>query len=100
LYHFRSSHLFAHCLLTIAVDLSQKTVLGKNNVCIRVQDTGAGIPDDKKDYIFEKFGQVCSTRTKQAEGTGIGLHLVKLLVALPGGGITLKVSLAKEAPLP
>jgi len=54
-----------------------------------VADTGIGIPKEKQDMIFERFGQVDSSLSRQAEGTGIGLYLVKSFVTLMGGKITL-----------
>lgn len=74
---------------SIAVNLSNRKVHGRKMVCVQVRDTGIGIPEDKKETVFEKFGQVGSTRTRQAEGSGIGLHLVKMLVELLGGEIKL-----------
>jgi PAS domain S-box-containing protein len=47
---------------------------------VAIRDRGIGIPDDKKLIIFERFGQADSSLTRQAEGTGVGLYLVKLLV--------------------
>ena len=64
----------------IVVDLSTKLNKNKRMVCIKVKDQGIGIPKDKHNLIFEQFGQVDSTLTRQAEGTGIGLFLVKLMV--------------------
>jgi signal transduction histidine kinase len=62
----------------------------KNSICIEVKDDGIGIPTDKVDLIFEKFGQVDSSLSRQAEGSGIGLSLVKKFVELLGGSITVK----------
>ena len=56
---------------------------------VEVADTGIGIPKEKQDMIFERFGQVDSSLSRQAEGTGIGLYLVKSFVTLLGGEITL-----------
>lgn len=56
---------------------------------LEVTDTGIGIPADKQDLIFERFGQVDSSLSRQAEGTGIGLYLVKSFVMILGGDITL-----------
>jgi signal transduction histidine kinase/DNA-binding response OmpR family regulator len=50
-----------------------------------VADTGIGIPVEKQDKIFERFYQV--SETHKEVGTGIGLALVKELVALLGGKI-------------
>lgn len=54
---------------------------------IDIKDRGIGIPEDKKIIIFERFGQADTSLTRQAEGTGIGLHLVKLLVESLDGKI-------------
>ncbi|OJU16024.1 MAG: hypothetical protein BGN88_04420 [Clostridiales bacterium 43-6] len=62
----------------------------KDTIVVEVSDTGVGIPKDKREMIFERFGQVDSTFTRQAEGTGIGLSLVKNLVEALDGQITLK----------
>ena len=50
-------------------------------------DTGIGIPKDKHEMIFQRFGQVENNLSRQAEGSGIGLALVKMLVEILGGSI-------------
>lgn len=56
-------------------------------VRISVKDTGIGIPKDKLDMIFDRFGQVDKSLTRNREGSGIGLSLVKTLVEMHGGKI-------------
>jgi len=60
---------------------------GNGKVFISVKDTGPGIPPDKQKKIFERFRQVNSPLTRAAEGTGIGLSLVKSFVELHNGVI-------------
>lgn len=67
-----------------------KLCIVKDNICIEVKDNGIGIPKDKADVIFERFGQVDSSLSRQAEGTGIGLSLVKKLVDVLDGSISVK----------
>ncbi|MFW2491969.1 PAS domain-containing sensor histidine kinase [Clostridium chromiireducens] len=67
----------------------------KGNTCIEVKDNGIGIPQDKVDVIFERFGQVDSSLSRQAEGTGIGLSLVKMFVQALGGSISVKSKVGK-----
>ena len=57
------------------------------NVKIDIKDRGIGIPEDKRSIIFERFGQADTSLTRQAEGMGIGLYLVKLLIDSLGGKI-------------
>jgi signal transduction histidine kinase len=59
-------------------------------VKISVSDTGPGIPDSGLKKIFEDFYRVDSELTKTTGGTGIGLALVKKLVAAMGGAVTAK----------
>lgn len=63
------------------------------NVMISVQDTGVGIPEDKLDIIFERFRQADELLTRRAEGSGIGLSLVKSLVEAHGGTISARSTL-------
>lgn len=72
----------------IAVNIKEDKIL--NKLTISVIDTGIGIPEDKQEVIFERFGQVESSLSRQAEGTGIGLSLVKLLVDAFDGEINVK----------
>lgn len=60
------------------------------NICIKVMDTGRGIPGDKLNFIFERFVQVDKSLTRDHEGSGIGLSLVKCLVELHDGTISVK----------
>ncbi len=64
-------------------------IFDKNDkVFIAVRDTGIGIPKDKINSIFDRFGQVDKTLTRNQEGSGIGLSLVKTLVEMHGGTVS------------
>jgi len=60
-----------------------------DRVIISVKDTGIGIPKEKQDSIFERFVQVDKSTMRKSEGSGIGLSLVKSLVEMHGGIISL-----------
>ncbi|HPG41127.1 MAG TPA: PAS domain S-box protein [bacterium] len=62
----------------------------KKNISISVQDTGIGIAGDKLEIIFEPFKQVEDIYTKTHQGAGLGLSIVKGLVELMEGSITVK----------
>ncbi|MBI6873558.1 PAS domain-containing sensor histidine kinase [Clostridium aciditolerans] len=65
----------------------------ESSVTISVRDTGVGIPEDKLQVIFERFGQVDKTLSRNREGSGIGLSLVKSFVEMHGGKIHAKSKL-------
>jgi len=59
-------------------------------VRIEVIDTGVGIPEEKLNTIFESFSQADASVTRKYGGTGLGLTIVKQLVELQKGSITVK----------
>ncbi|HQE91233.1 MAG TPA: GAF domain-containing protein [Anaerolineae bacterium] len=54
-------------------------------VIMSVEDTGIGIPPDRRQAVFEKFEQVDSSSTRRYGGTGLGLPLSREFVRLHGG---------------
>ncbi len=62
-------------------------------VCVK--DTGIGIPEDKIGLIFESFEQVDRTLSRGAEGSGIGLSLVKKLIDAHNAKIIVKSEVDK-----
>ncbi len=65
-------------------DLSINRVIG-----IAVSDTGIGIPDDRRQEIFEAFQQVDSGASRAYGGTGLGLTISRQLAGMLGGEIQL-----------
>ncbi|XP_038979992.1 probable histidine kinase 2 [Phoenix dactylifera] len=55
-----------------------------------VEDTGKGIPKEKRASVFENYVQVKETTTGGHEGTGLGLGIVQSFVRLMGGEISIK----------
>jgi len=78
--------------------------------CIRVSDTGIGIPKDQQERIFEPFRQVDESITRPYGGVGLGLSIVKRLAitmkgtvkveSKPGQGSSFTVTLPLVEPTP
>lgn len=68
------------------------------NFCIKVRDTGIGIPANKIDSIFEKFSQADSSTSRNYGGTGLGLSISKELAELMGGQVGLE-SIVEEGSI-
>ncbi len=58
----------------------------KASVRFEVEDTGIGIPEDQKEYIFEEFSQIGSPYENK-QGTGLGLSIVRSLVQMMNGTV-------------
>ena len=67
----------------------------KSDVIVSVKDSGVGIPKDKLDIIFDRFGQVNASFNRKNEGSGIGLSIVKNLIEMHGGYIDVKSEIEK-----
>lgn len=59
----------------------------KQEVTLKVADTGYGIPNNQQDKIFTKLFRADNAREKDTEGTGLGLYIVKSIVDNSGGQI-------------
>jgi len=59
----------------------------ENNFFCQVIDTGTGIPDDRKDAIFQRFIQADIYDKRALEGSGLGLAITKSYVEMLGGKI-------------
>ncbi|HET8936723.1 MAG TPA: ATP-binding protein [Polyangiales bacterium] len=64
-----------------------------DHVELEVSDTGTGIPEQELHRVFERFHRVEGARGRSFEGTGIGLALVRELVGLHGGSVSVESEL-------
>ncbi|AOG03952.1 sensory box protein [Bosea sp. RAC05] len=58
-----------------------------DTVEIEVADTGPGVPEDRRQAIFEEFEQADDSSARRHEGTGLGLAIVRRLVGLMEGSV-------------
>lgn len=65
------------------------TNIKEDKVSISVKDNGIGISKEKHDWIFKRFAQEDNSLTRMDEGSGIGLSIVKSLVEMHKGNVTL-----------
>lgn len=72
------------------VILHVKGLNGNQDVQVKVQDSGIGIPQSFRSKIFDRFFQVEDSQTNHTTGTGIGLSLTKELVELMNGTIAVE----------
>ncbi len=68
---------------TISICLNQD----EHSVRFEVHDTGYGIPEDRQDRLFQPFYRPKTNETRDIEGTGLGLHLVKNIIERHKGDI-------------
>jgi PAS domain S-box-containing protein len=60
---------------------------GGGRLRVTVTDTGAGVPADRLDRLFQRFSQVDASVSRQYGGSGLGLAICKRLAELMGGDI-------------
>jgi len=75
----------------ILVSLTQT---GKQ-IVLSVADDGQGIADEEKERIFQRFYRVGSEDTRKTKGTGLGLYIVKTLVEMHNGVISVSNNSSK-----
>ncbi|NOU74618.1 HAMP domain-containing protein [Paenibacillus sp. LMG 31458] len=62
--------------------------LSKEQVSIKIKDTGIGIPEKNKKHIFEPFYRVDKSRSRQVAGAGLGLSIVDSIITKHNGNLT------------
>ena len=64
----------------------------EKHVYLSVEDTGTGIPEELKERVFEPFFRVDKSRSRELGGVGLGLALVREIVRVHDGSITVKAN--------
>ncbi|MEM7182906.1 MAG: ATP-binding protein [Spirochaetota bacterium] len=75
---------------SVSLDVSMQRQGAEEFLQIQVVDTGIGVPEDKQKLIFEAFSQTDESITSKFGGTGLGLNIVKKIVELLEGTLTLQ----------
>ncbi|MFN3997258.1 PAS domain S-box protein [Algoriphagus sp.] len=75
----------------VRISISKEHMQGnQTDIKFVFEDTGIGIPENKRKSIFEAFTQASSSTSRKYGGTGLGLAIVKRLVELHGGEIEVR----------
>ena len=69
-------------------DVTCRVSVGEHIGRVAVTDHGVGIPADRFDRLFTRFGRIITPETSHIPGTGLGLYLSRELARLHGGDIT------------
>ncbi|CAL9750172.1 unnamed protein product [Musa acuminata subsp. burmannicoides] len=89
-----SRNAFNPLLRWISKDQRDQSLIQNDNslieIVIEVDDTGMGIPREKRAFVFENYVQVKESSNRDYEGTGLGLGIVQSYVRLMGGEIKIQ----------
>ena len=81
----------------VDVDISARSTMMGNYVdlIIEVSDTGIGIRDEDKAKLFQSFRRLDEKKNRSIEGTGLGLHITRLLLEMMEGTISVESEYGK-----
>jgi len=76
--------------LKYAAGTGVEVILGREGqaIVLSVADGGPGVPEADRERIFQRFFRLGNEDTRSTKGTGIGLYLVRQLVLMHGGTVT------------
>jgi signal transduction histidine kinase len=82
---------------TMTGEIAVRTRDEREHFVLEVTDTGVGIPQSELPRIFDRFHRVAGATGRTYEGSGIGLALVRELVELHGGSVTVESTVGRGA---
>ena len=83
---FMNAVQYSHEYGTIDIELEKSA----QRIRVTVSDTGIGIPPEEADHIFDRFYRVQNDEPMNFRGSGLGLSIVRMLVDLHGGKISIE----------
>ncbi|MFZ7134538.1 MAG: sensor histidine kinase [Eubacteriales bacterium] len=75
--------------------ITMELFANSDNAIMKITDTGVGIAPNDKIHIFERFYKVDKSRDRSLGGNGLGLSLVKKIIELHDGNITVESEIGK-----
>lgn len=72
--------------ITVSLEVVKSNV--GNDVLLQVADNGIGIPKAEQARIFQRFYRASNSKPKDANGTGLGLYIVKRIIEYHGGSVS------------
>lgn len=82
-------------IITIRASATPVEGTQKSCIVVEVEDTGDGIPPEHLERVFERFYQVGTSPLGEREGTGLGLHICRMLLEKMGGTISVTSTIGK-----
>ncbi|GMT41870.1 MAG: hypothetical protein IEMM0002_0281 [bacterium] len=73
--------------IKISADSGNNLTEGAASIVYRVADNGIGVPDDRKEKIFDRYYQVDSGATRAYKGTGLGLAICRKMAQMHNGAV-------------
>ena len=73
--------------------ISVSVISDEKKVLVNIRNSGPGIPSEELSKIFERFYKVDRSRSIDVKGTGLGLYIVKSIIELHGGQISVQSEL-------
>ncbi|RPK57767.1 Sensor histidine kinase MtrB [Streptomyces sp. ADI96-02] len=73
-----------HAESLVAVSIAAEA----GGVCVEVRDDGAGVPEDERERIFERFVRLDDARSRDDGGAGLGLAIARDVASRHGGTLT------------